>query len=39
MNLPSGIGALGRFGTGLSQHARLLTLASGHEGINIIDNL
>jgi type VI secretion system secreted protein VgrG len=32
MNLPSEIGALGRFGTGLSQHARLLTLASAQDG-------
>jgi type VI secretion system secreted protein VgrG len=32
MNLPSEIGAPGRFGTGLSQHARLLTLASAQDG-------
>ncbi|MFL6636467.1 MAG: type VI secretion system Vgr family protein, partial [Massilia sp.] len=32
MNLPSEIGALGRFGTGLSQHARLLTLSSAQDG-------
>ena len=32
MNLPSEISALGRFGTGLSQHARLLTLGSAQDG-------
>jgi type VI secretion system secreted protein VgrG len=32
MNFPSDIDAPGRFGTGLSQHARLLTLASAQDG-------
>jgi type VI secretion system secreted protein VgrG len=31
MNLQSAIAALGRFGTGLSQHARLVTLASAQD--------
>ncbi|QBE65932.1 type VI secretion system Vgr family protein [Pseudoduganella lutea] len=32
MDLQSMVAALGRFGTGLSQHARLVTLASAQEG-------